>query len=103
MPTGLSGADFGQVLDETIEALGPARAGEEDATIRGVGEALDGQVRVVAAPGGMLESLTIERSAMRFDPRRLAAEILLAVNTALDDLRARVAEASPAAPDPAIL
>jgi len=103
VPAGLSGAEFGRLLDETIAALRPVDAGETDAAIRGQGEALDGQVRVVAAPGGTLESLSIAASAMRSDSRTLAAEILRAANAALEDLRGKVTAATPTVADPAAL
>ena len=101
MSSSLSGGDFGRLLEETISALKPtgtAGGPEEGAEIRGQGEALDGFVTVVAKPGGRLESLTLNPRVLRTDSATLAAEILTAVNAALDDLQAKVNAAVPAVP-----
>jgi DNA-binding protein YbaB len=101
----LSGADLGRLMEETLRALRPGggRGAPDTEEIRGEAAALDGLIAVVAGPGGRVESLTINPRALRNDSATLAAEVLGAVNAALDDLRDNVAAAVPAVPDRAAL
>lgn len=67
-------------LDDVIAASGDA----ED--LRGEGEAARGQIRVVAVVG-RVESVAIERQAMRMASHELAEQLRTALNAALNDLR----------------
>jgi hypothetical protein len=67
-------------LDDALDAAGAP----ED--LRGDGEARRGQIRAVAVVG-RLESVTVERQAMRMASHEMAEALRTAVNAALEDLR----------------
>jgi len=99
-----------RLISETLRALRPPPAAsgayspDEPVDIRGEGSGLEGQVRVTAAAGGRLASIEIAPRAMRTDSQTLAAELLAAANTALEQVQAKVREAAAGAgPDPAAL
>lgn len=102
----VSANDFDRLFQETLATLRPlAEQGdqgdsEQEASVRGVGEALDGYVRVTAKPGGLLESVELNPRALRSDSETLAEAFLAATNAALDDLRQKVSTALPDVPDP---
>ncbi|WP_422737464.1 YbaB/EbfC family nucleoid-associated protein [Micromonospora sp. WMMD729] len=64
--------------------------------LQGVGEASDGLVRVVALPGGHIESVWIDPRMMRSASESLAEEIRTATNAALADLRKALADGTAA-------
>lgn len=105
----VSPAEFDRMLGESLAALRTssaaptAEAVAEEPVLRGEGEALDGLVRVVALPGGRMESVTVEPKALRAGSEALSAALLEAVNASLADLQSRIAAALPAAPDTAAL
>jgi hypothetical protein len=68
-----------------------------------VGEAGEGKVRAEVAPDGRLASLTVDPRLMRLGSEALCEQIVLAVNAALDGLRADAPTASAPAVDPAVL
>jgi hypothetical protein len=86
-------------ISDMLAALGRSTAEdtgtapEPPTDVRGVGEAADGMVRVVAVPGGEVESLFIDPRLMRTPSETLAEEIRLATNAALADLRTALAGA----------
>jgi hypothetical protein len=82
---------------------GPQLAGERDAPARGIGETSEGRVRAVASRG-RLASLELDPRMMRLSEAELGEQIALAVNAALEDLRAQAAAAdAEPVPDPAAL
>jgi DNA-binding protein YbaB len=84
---------------KTLESLRSSRQPGADA--RGMGEAANGQVRVVAASPGRLESLELDPRVMRMPSKDLAAHVLAAANAALDDLAAQAPSAAGiSVPDP---
>jgi DNA-binding protein YbaB len=105
------GTDFERLLDETRRALGalgsggrpPGEAaglGEADAApVTGAGSAADGKITAKVAAGGHLEELTVDPRLLRSGSEELCAQIKIAVNAAMDDLRAQTAQASPATMD----
>jgi hypothetical protein len=107
--------DFDRLLRDTRKSLeslraapaasGPSGSGQaaDAPPVRGSGEAYEGQVRAVAADG-KLERLDLEARLMRLPAEQLAPHVLVAVNAALDDLRAKT-PATDAGPtvDPAAL
>jgi DNA-binding protein YbaB len=100
--------DIRRILDDAVAALQQAAPDAETAQIaelRGEGSAGDGLVTTVAAPGGRVESVFIHPRAMRLDSQTLAEHITTAVNAALDDLTAKVADtaATPVADSAALL
>ncbi len=106
------GADFERLLGETRRALGALRSSDGGADqaadaaaepVRGEGSAADGKITATVAAGGHLEELKVDPRLMRSGSEELCAQIVLAVNAAMDDLRAHTAQASPAAMDPAAL
>ncbi|MBC6457982.1 YbaB/EbfC family nucleoid-associated protein [Actinomadura sp. HBU206391] len=84
---------FEQKLRAARESLGsrtvsPAGDGAE-AELRGEGEAVEGRVHAVALTGGRFDSLTLDPRVMRMDTAELADAISLALNAALDSVRAQ--------------
>jgi DNA-binding protein YbaB len=92
---GLDAEQFERMLDRSRRMLDTVREGEiadtdaEPAT--GSGEAADGLVRATAT-GGRLHRLELDPRAMRLPSETLAEEITIAVNAALNDLRAASAD-----------
>jgi DNA-binding protein YbaB len=107
------GTDFERLLGETRRALGALRSGEPSADgaaadgaaepVRGEGAAADGKITATVAAGGRLERLQVDPRLLRSGSEELCAQIVVAVNAAMDELRANTAEASPATMDPAAL
>lgn len=110
------GADFERLLGETRRALGALRSGADGAgdtasgahaadaePVRGSGSAADGKVTARVAAGGHLDELTVDPRLMRAGSEELCAQIVIAVNAAMDDLRTQTAKAAPATMDPAAL
>ncbi|MEV0387541.1 YbaB/EbfC family nucleoid-associated protein [Nonomuraea sp. NPDC050643] len=87
-----NGQRIGEMLAETVQALARAAEPRAQAPVQGNGEAAGGQVRAVAAPDGRLRELHLNPRVMRMASEDLAREILVAVNAALDDLRAGLPE-----------
>ena len=112
------GADFERLLGETRRALGALRSGDgdgggigADATagaateppLRGEGSAADGKITARVTAGGHLEELTVDPRLLRAGSEELCAQIVTAVNAAMDDLRAHTAQAGQAPMDPTAL
>jgi DNA-binding protein YbaB len=99
-------ADFDQLLYDARRRLNAVRAGtaasHDDTPARGTGEALDGQVTVVASRG-RLESVELSPQTMRNSADELRGPLLAAVNAALDGLRAQAPSAADGAIDPEAL
>jgi DNA-binding protein YbaB len=103
----LSAGDFDRLFDEALATLRPlvdaSRSNDEsEETLRGHGEALDGKLRITAAPGGQLESVELDPRALRVGAEELAAAFKEATNAALAHLQQQFA-ALPAAIDQAAL
>lgn len=101
---------FERLIEDTRRALDAMRAGDGSATakepaepVRGEGSAADGKVTARVVSGGHLEALTVDPRLMRSGSEELCAQIMVAVNAAMDDLRSRTAAASPVAMDPEAL
>lgn len=103
----VSASDFDRLFHESLAALRPvveqsdehgAETDEESEPLRGVGEALDGYVRVTVKPGGFLEAVELNPRALRSDSESVAEAFLTATNAALQDLQQRLAAALPEAP-----
>jgi hypothetical protein len=100
-PSGLNAGDIDRLLEDTRRALAEMRDDPRrrpPADVRGAGSAADGQVRAIVGTGGFLEALEVDPRAMRLGSGPLCDEIVVAVNAALDDLRAKVLEAVPELP-----
>ncbi|MEQ4204710.1 YbaB/EbfC family nucleoid-associated protein [Actinopolymorpha sp. B17G11] len=100
----VSASDFDRLFSESLAALRPIveqddESDERTEQVRGVGEALDGHVRVTAKPGGRLESVELNPRALRSDSASLAEAFLTAANAALEDLQQRLSAALPDVPD----
>jgi DNA-binding protein YbaB len=80
-----------------------AGAGADAEPVSGEGSAADGKITAKVAAGGHLEELTVDPRLLRSGSEDLCAQIKIAVNAAMDDLRARTAQAGPATMDPAAL
>jgi hypothetical protein len=85
-----------RMLAETRQALAAVRVGTgaapepaEDPSLRGEGAAADGMIRAVVVPGGRLESVSVEPRLLRQGVEEICAQIVVAVNAALDDLATR--------------
>ncbi|GGP91597.1 YbaB/EbfC family nucleoid-associated protein [Streptosporangium pseudovulgare] len=100
------GRRFGDMLSESVRSLGEADGAQDSEweTLRGGGQAADGQVSVLVGPDGRLREVNLNPRVMRMASEDLAREILTAVNAALDDLRMNVPGLDPATvPDPGAL
>lgn len=76
----------------------------EGVELRGEGEAADGRVRAVAVTGGRVESLELDPRVMRMSSQELAGHLTVALNGALDAVRAQVpVEQVDVVPDSAVL
>src|SRR5262249_27566628 len=107
---GVGGDDFEGLLGETRRALEGLRSGgrtsSQDASaepVHGAGTAAEGRATARAAAGGRLEELTVDPRLMRGGSEELCAQIVVAVNAAMDDLRTQTAQAAPEVMDPAAL
>ncbi|MGN9811779.1 YbaB/EbfC family nucleoid-associated protein [Micromonospora sp. BQ11] len=101
-----SADEFRQSMDDALRTLRELRAtrpAAESVETRGEASAADGLITVVAAPGARIESITVAPAALRMGSGYLAEQVTLAVNAALDDLRARTVTDAPHVPDPAVL
>lgn len=76
-----------QALAAMAEGRLPAEGEEETMHVRGEGEAADGQVRVRAKVGGVVEQVEIDPRAMRGGPEKLGEHLAEALNQALDQVR----------------
>jgi hypothetical protein len=81
-------ADMRRVLAD-VHTGGPPGTDDEEESLRGEGSAADGMVRVSAAPGGRLESLTVDPRMLRQGLETLCEQIVTAANAALEDLHAK--------------
>lgn len=105
------GDDLGRLLEDTRRALGALRtpgssagaAREPAEPVRGEGTAAEGKVSAKVVAGGHVEELHVDPRLMRLGSAELCAQIVIAVNAAMDDLRSKAAEAAPAVMDPAAL
>lgn len=81
------------MLTESRRMLEQMRAGRPTAQdapeVEGGGEAADGKVRVQVGPGGRVERIELDPRVMRMASHDLADALVHAVNSALDDLRAK--------------
>lgn len=115
----VSANDFDRLFDDAMAALRPLAgqpnpyAGDDSGAeqsaaeghaeraepVRGVGEALDGYVRVIAKPGGQLEAVELNARVLRSDSESIAEAFREAANAALADLQAKLTSALPALAD----
>ncbi|SCE82395.1 YbaB/EbfC family nucleoid-associated protein [Micromonospora chokoriensis] len=87
-------SDVNRTISELLSTLGRSDAGsaaEAAPVVQGTGEAADGMVRVVAIPGGQIESVWIDPRLMREPSEILAEHVRAATNSALTDLRGALA------------
>jgi DNA-binding protein YbaB len=82
---------------ESMTAARPDNAAEPD-EVRGTGEASDGQVRATVVSAGEVESLRIDPRLLRLGSEALSEQVMLAVNAAFADHRARASGPTPDAP-----
>ncbi|MGS2644630.1 YbaB/EbfC family nucleoid-associated protein [Streptosporangium sp. LJ11] len=84
--------DFDRFLDEArrgLDALGKEPPPKEEPR-GGEGRAADGRVSATVSPQCRLTSLKVDPRIMRMGSRELCDLIMVAVNAALDDLRANI-------------
>ncbi|GAA4099656.1 MULTISPECIES: YbaB/EbfC family nucleoid-associated protein [Actinomadura] len=103
-----SGAELERMLTEARKTLESMRQGDtaprpaksakaaDGDTLEGVGEAADGRIKVTAEAGGRVKSVDLDQKAMRMSPQELGEQLVVAVNAALEDLRAKAATAGAA-------
>jgi len=91
----LNGEGLDKVLADTRRALQAVRSAPttDGEPIQGAGSASDGRVRVVTQAPGHVTALELDPRLMRLSSEDLAAEIVIAVNAAFDDLRTKAVEA----------
>ena len=93
MTSGIKGDEFDDLFTRARQALDQVRAGSqrddgpEPEPI--AAESADGQVRVVMTPAGKLSHLSVDPKLLRSGIDEVCAQIVLAVNSAIDAMRAR--------------
>jgi hypothetical protein len=114
--TDVSASDFDRLFNDALTALRPLvdqdRTTDPDSNdrdsnepdgaegpIRGVGEAMDGFVRVTARPGGQIDSVQLNPRVMRSDSESVAQAFMEATNAALADLQRRISGTLPGVAD----
>ncbi|GAA2441738.1 hypothetical protein GCM10010191_67500 [Actinomadura vinacea] len=103
-----SSGELDRMLSEARKALESMRqgdtAGPPPEPVEAVGESADGRVTVTATTGGRITGVEINPRAMRLSSQELGEQMVIAINAALDELRAKAptAESEPAV-DPAAL
>ncbi len=108
----LDGGGFERLLDDTRRALRSLRSagaggstprGEPAEPLRGEGAAAEGRISVSAVSGGRVEGLSVDPRLLRLGSEELCAHIVVAVNVALEDLRAQTSQVDAGGLDPAVL
>jgi hypothetical protein len=94
MTSGIKGGEFDDLFDRARQALDQVRSGgaarEDGAEPEpAIGEAADGQVHATMTPAGRLERITVEPKLLREGIDEVCTQIVVAVNAAIDELRAR--------------
>jgi DNA-binding protein YbaB len=94
MTTGIAGNEFDDLFEQARQALDQVRrqaASDPDAPEPEpvTAEAADGQVRAVMTPAGKLAELNVEPKLLRQGIEEVCAQLVIAVNDAIDQLRAR--------------
>ncbi|WP_188189685.1 YbaB/EbfC family nucleoid-associated protein [Nonomuraea sp. SYSU D8015] len=106
---GLGAEGLDRIIERAQQALASAQAAgggsaggtsrDQSTALQGEGTAANGRVRATVAPGGRLSSLTVDPRLMRAGSEEMCAEIVKAVNAAVDDLRAKAVQQAGASPD----
>lgn len=95
MTSGIKGDEFDDLFTRARQVLDQVRAGaqHQDRAEREPieADAADGQVRVVMTPAGKLARISVDPKLLRAGIAEVCAEIVVAVNTAIDAMRARAA------------
>jgi len=95
--TDFSSSELDRMLSEARGALESMRQGAADPSpepVEAVGEAADGRVTVTATTGGRVTAVDINPRAMRLSSQELGEQLVIAINAALDELRARTPTAT---------
>lgn len=94
MTAGIKGDEFDdlfararQALDQVRAGAQPDQGGAEPEAVEA--EAADGQVRVVMTPAGKLSRITVDPRLLREGIDEVCAQITVAVNAAIDEMRSR--------------
>ncbi|MGN9842037.1 YbaB/EbfC family nucleoid-associated protein [Nonomuraea sp. H19] len=102
---GAEGLDH--VIEQARRALAAAQspgdpfhtADEQASPLQGEGSAARGRVQATVVAGGGLKSLSVDPRLMRLSAEEMCAEIVTAVNAAVDDLRANIVQQAGAPPE----
>lgn len=101
--TGIRGDEFDELIDQARAAVDAVRArgaGDDAAAAEPVtAQAADGLVGVVMTPAGKLAQITVEPRLLREGIESICEHITLAVNAAIDELRARSRPAAAVDPE----
>jgi DNA-binding protein YbaB len=94
MTSGIAGNEFDDLFDRARQALDQVRNGAQpDPDVPEpepvTAEAADGQVRAVMSPAGKLTELAVDPKLLREGIDEVCAQLVIAVNAAIDELRAR--------------
>jgi DNA-binding protein YbaB len=93
MTSGIAGNEFDDLFEQARQALDQVRRGEPAADAPEPepvsGDAAEGRVRAVLAPTGKLTEITVDPKLLREGIEEVCAQIVVAVNAAIDELRAR--------------
>jgi DNA-binding protein YbaB len=104
MTTGIAGNEFDDLFEQARQALDQVRKGAEPDSDApepepAIAEAADGQVRAVMSPTGKLAELSVEPKLLRQGIEEVCAQIVVAVNDAIDQLRSRTRPAGAVDPE----
>jgi DNA-binding protein YbaB len=103
MTSGIKGDEFDDLFTRARQALDEVRAGaqREDGTEPEpiVAESADGQVRVVMTPTGKLGHISVDPKLLRSGIDEVCAQLVVAVNSAIDTMRARATPAGAVDPE----
>lgn len=96
-----SADEVDRLIDDVRATVG--HVSDQDPPTTATGTGADGRIRVTAVTGGRIERFELDPRVMRLPSETLAEELLIAVNAALDSLRAETMAGAAGAADPAML
>ncbi|WP_020576435.1 YbaB/EbfC family nucleoid-associated protein [Actinopolymorpha alba] len=89
----MSTDEYEELLNAATRQMEAAQsAADQFASLRGVGEAADGRVRVEVMAGGSVQGLELDPRVMRMPSEDLAAAVLEAIHAATSDASEKLAE-----------
>lgn len=100
MPEAAGAESLDQMISQALRTLATVRSTGVTADgppLQGEGRAAGGKVSATVSAGGRLTALSVDPRVMREGSEAMCAEIITAVNAAVDELRAKAEERAAAA------